>query len=413
MQRSFSVFCRHRAGSYSILAGLTMSVLVGIGGLGTEAGLWYYKQQSMQAAADSGALSAATANSGNIAALETQATSVAAAYGYVDGADGSTVTVNRPPATGAYTGTANAVEVIVAQPQARIFSLIYGSDQVPIEARAVAAPVAGQGCVVALSPSAASAVTLSGSADVTLNGCGLYSNSNNATSVSSGGSSNLQASTVRAAGGVTGEDNMTTTQGIFENLAPTTDPYADVAQPATPAGCAQTNYATNATVTISPGVYCGGIRANAGAVVTLTAGTYYLKSGSLTVNGGASITGTGVTLVMTGSGSDYATANISGGATINLTAPTTGPTAGIVVFGDRNMPIGTTFKLNGGSNQYLEGAVYAPRAALEFAGGSGSSSDCTQLLANTITFSGNANLALNCTGAGVLNLGASMAMLVE
>ncbi len=89
MQRSFSVFCRHRAGSYSILAGLTMSVLVGIGGLGTEAGLWYYKQQSMQAAADSGALSAATANSGNIAALETQANSVAASYGYVDGADGS------------------------------------------------------------------------------------------------------------------------------------------------------------------------------------------------------------------------------------------------------------------------------------------------------------------------------------
>ena len=150
-----------------------MSVLVGIGGLGTEAGLWYYKQQSMQAAADSGALSAATANSGNIAALETQAYSVVASYGYVDGADGATVTVNRPPATGAFTGVANAVEVIVEQPQARIFSIMYGSDQVPIMARAVAAPVAGQGCVVALSSSANPAVAISGTAAVNLSECGL------------------------------------------------------------------------------------------------------------------------------------------------------------------------------------------------------------------------------------------------
>jgi hypothetical protein len=45
------------------------------------------------------------------------------------------------------------------------------------------------------------------------------------------------------------------------------------------------------------------------------------------VNGGASLTGNGVTLVFTSSsGHNYASARISGNATIDLTAPTSGPT---------------------------------------------------------------------------------------
>jgi hypothetical protein len=73
----------------------------------------------------------------------------------------------------------------------------------------------------------------------------------------------------------------------------------------------------------------------------LDPGIYYLDQGSFTVNGGATITGTGVTLVFTSStGSNYATANINGGATVSLTAPTSGPLAGIAFYGDPNMPVG-------------------------------------------------------------------------
>src|SRR4030081_2721756 len=35
-------------------------------------------------------------------------------------------------------------------------------------------------------------------------------------------------------------------------------------------------------------------------------------------------------------------------ATVNLTPPISGSTAGIVVFGDRRIPVGTAFKFNGG-----------------------------------------------------------------
>src|SRR5438067_3817406 len=56
-----SRFCRDRSGNYVIISGLLMPVLVGSAGLGTEVGLWFYKHQTVQSAADSGAISAATA----------------------------------------------------------------------------------------------------------------------------------------------------------------------------------------------------------------------------------------------------------------------------------------------------------------------------------------------------------------
>ena len=61
------------------------------------------------------------------------------------------------------------------------------------------------------------------------------------------------------------------------------------------------------------------------------------------------MTGTGVTLIFTSNTrSNWPTATINGGATINLTAPTSGATIGMIMFGDRNIPVGTSFKFNGG-----------------------------------------------------------------
>jgi hypothetical protein len=132
----------------------------------------------------------------------------------------------------------------------------------------------------------------------------------------------------------------------------------------------------------------------AGANITLNPGTYY----DLSIQGGATLTGAGVTLVFTSSnGTKYAAAKINGNATINLTPPTAGATAGIVVFADRGTPSDTSFKLNGGSTQYFGGAIYVPSASIDYAGGAGTSTSCTQIIGNTLTFSGNSNVAINCS----------------
>ena len=110
------------------------------------------------------------------------------------------------------------------------------------------------------------------------------------------------------------------------------------------------------------------------------------------------MSGNGVTLVFTKKNSNnWGTATVNGNATVTLTPPKSGPTAGIVVFGDRNIPLGTTFKFNGGASQYLAGAIYVPTGAITFAGGIGASNSCTQIIGNTVTFVGNSSLAVDCS----------------
>ena len=123
----------------------------------------------------------------------------------------------------------------------------------------------------------------------------------------------------------------------------------------------------NTVTTLSPGTYCGGISISKGNDTVSPLPNYILNPGiyvlattasgiangnaGLTESGGTNImAGTGVTLVFTSNtptvSTSYPTASnpmmdIPGSMTLNLTAPTTGSTAGFVIMGDRSMPLGT------------------------------------------------------------------------
>ena len=404
-------FARDTSGSYLIIGALMMPVLVGFVGLGTDYGLWVHTHQSAQSAADSAAVSAATAD--NATDVTVQASAVTALYGFVNGTNGTTVAVNRPPTSGSRSGNASAVEVVVTQERAPLFAAVFLSRPVVISARSVAVPTPGTGCVIALDRTASGAVTVQGSSQINLQNCNLYDNSNDASALTVGGSGLITALSVGVVGGISGASSITTTEGIKTGLSPTPDPYANTSFPPF-FGCDQNNLKVTSSVTLSPGVFCGGMQVVAGAVVTLNPGIYYMDRGSLSVAGNATINGTGVTIVFTsGNNNNWATASISSNAVINLTAPTTGPTAGIVLFGDRNMPVGTAFKLTGGATQNFGGAVYLPKAALNYAGGSSASNGCTQIIADTLNWSGGSSLALNCSTYATKPIGSLTAALVE
>ena len=413
--RSALRFWRDRRGNYAIISALLSPVLVGSAGLATEGGLWLYVHQTLQGAADSGALSAATLYSLNTSKnLKDQAKSVVATYGYVDGAAGTAVTVNRPPATGSYTGNNKAIEVIVTTTRPRLLSALFSSTPVTLYGRAVALPGNnGTGCVLSLNALASGGVTSKGTSGINLNACSVYDNSSNSSALVNSGSATIDALSVNVVGNISGGSGITASQGINTGTSPASDPYASVVMPPF-SGCDHNNMTVKNTVTLDPGVYCNGLQLNAGANVTLNPGVYYMDRGSLQVAGGASITGTGVTIIFTSStGSNYASATINGGATVAITAPPTGPLAGLAIFGDRNMPISTTFKFNGGAGQVMGGAVYLPKGTLDYAGGANTNTNCTQVIADTITFVGNSKLAVNCAGYGTKPIGTSVASLVE
>lgn len=409
-------FSRDASGAYSVLAALTLPALIGMAGLGTEVGYWIHNHQTAQSASDSAAITAATAYywQGNSANITSQARGVTASYGLRNGVGGVSVNINRPPLSGGYTSNPSAVEIIIQQPQSRFFSNFFTTASLSVNTRSVAVVNgAGQACVLALNPSASGAISVQGTADVNLQGCSLFANSSSNSAITANGNADLVALSVGAVGGISGQNKMTTTQGIISGQTAMNDPYAALTMPSY-SGCDKNNYKAQNNATISPGVYCGGIKVNAGANLTLNPGTYIIDGGGFDVNGNSSVTGAGVTLVFTSSSeSKYASATINGGANVNLTAPTSGSLAGIVMFGDQNMTTGTAFKFNGGSSQTFEGAVYLPKADVTYTGGNDTANGCTQIIADTIKFSGNANVAVNCSNTGISAIGGATAKLVE
>jgi hypothetical protein len=81
------------------------------------------------------------------------------------------------------------------------------------------------------------------------------------------------------------------------------DPLASylATNPVNVAGCDHHFYSAsgNQSITLNPGVYCGGMTFSGPVNVTLSPGLYVIKDGTLSETGGT-FTGTGVTLFLTG-----------------------------------------------------------------------------------------------------------------
>jgi Flp pilus assembly protein TadG len=429
-----------REGAVAIHMALIFIAMLGMVGLATDIGFVMYKHRQMQVAADAAAYSAAIAISTNISTnnptnITTQANGVAGWAGFVNGANSVTITVNNPPATGPNTTNTSAVEVIIQQPQTLpLVGLLYsGAFNLGVRAVAIGgAAGGGGGCALQKDPTANPGVTISNGATVDLVGCGLNvcstaTTGNDALSMSGGTHLNLcttpacttfstpQTASVSVAGaasvtngaqinnvnGCSAANSCKTSQACAANL----DPYANVVMP-TSGGCSNgTNksygHSNSGLQTLNPGVWCNGVSFTNDAQIKLNPGVYYVNGGNFNVGGAVQMTGTGVTIILTGSGSNYANATIGNGATVTLAAPTTGTTAGLAVVGDPNAPSSTpSSSFGGGATMNITGALYFPTETVQFTNGIANPSGCTQLIAGTMVFNGGASFNSNCPGTG-------------
>lgn len=413
------------AGAVGPTLGLLFIVIVGFAGLAVEVSQWYTSKRTMQGAADSAAVSAALAKSVGAATADytSEGKSIAGSYHYVDGSNGITVTVNSPPASGSYASDSNAVQVVIAQPQVLKFASLF-LPAVTLRTQAVAT-LTSTGCVMALDSGSITDVTDTGNTVLNLQNCNLVVNSPASDALRLTGSAQINANAAYIVGNYTtsGQAALNTTQGVHTGVSGASDPYADVQIP-NYSGCDQNNYSLsgNQSQTFTPGasgvmVFCNGLSITGGSTVTLNPGIYVIDRGSLSVSGNSTLSGDGVTVVLTSStGQNYATSSISGGANIDITAPTSGSTAGLAFFQDRNAPSNGSDSFTGGATQNITGAVYFPNQTVSFAGGTstGNSASCTQLVALKFNFTGNSSFNNNdCPAAGVRGLGSSPVQLVQ
>jgi hypothetical protein len=61
----------------------------------------------------------------------------------------------------------------------------------------------------------------------------------------------------------------------------------------------------------------------------------------------------------------------------------------------------------------IVGALYFPSQTVDYSGGTASTSTCTQLIANDISFSGGSTFKNSCIGTGVSGIGSSATRVIE
>ncbi|TCN32676.1 pilus assembly protein TadG-related protein [Sinorhizobium americanum] len=382
-------------GAVAVIAAIVFPVLVGAMGLGAESGYWYMESRKLQHAADVSAHAAAIRHRAGDrqSALENTALRIASASGYSPG----TLTVSTKPGLSA---GSSKITVELTETHSRLFSSVFIGEPVTISARAVAEVKGGsKACVLALSNSASGAVTVTGSTQVQLSGCSVVSNSSAADAfLMKNGSAVMSTDCVYTVGEAVTTTGLTLTgcSEPAERVPPTADPFASIAEPdklhVEQLPCRTLAYISNSAYTFdklangTPAIrFCGGLEIK--GTITLKPGLYIIDGGDFTVTAGAKLSGDGVTLFFT----NGAAAKLLGNGDIDLSAPTTGPFAGLLFFGSRR-DTGVAHQVTGNSESSLEGNLYIPTGSIDFTGNSTVSGGCTQIVADQITFTGNSTM---------------------
>ncbi len=410
----------NRKGQTAIMFTLALVPLFGMLGLVVDIGWAHFRKQAAQTAADAAAGAAAAAaysstgggalcSSSHIACYATEhecpanpSTTPAdnIETGCLYAKENGFVTSGRqkvtfqsgvgssPTATGVTISYWMVVRVTETIPQ--LFSAVLGFPNATVTARASTGTrvASSGGCVITLNPTAPNSLLMSGTPSLT-SGCGVFVNSNSSSAVNTNGSGTITTTgTARTqiVGNCNGCGNIS--PAAQTGVATMADPFADM-NPPTVGSCTNTGISTHSDMTISPGVYCGGIDLGSHATLTLNPGVYIIRNG-LSLGAQTTITGTGVTIYL-----QTGAVNMAGGATANLTAPTSGTWQGILFYQDRGNTSEST--LVGGTSQLMNGVLYFPTAHLNYTGGSAVNATATTIVADTLTMVGNSNISAAAT----------------
>lgn len=390
-----------QAAATMAVTAIALPAILGFAGLGLDATSWFAQKRQLQNWTDMAALEAVHSNSIFSAdALETQVTSFLRARGLDAVSDG--VTLNTPPTSGDYAGRNGFMEIVVDRDvQPYFLDAMYGmlgqTFSVNVSARAVAGTlVIGTQCVVALDESADRALNFQGNTEVGTE-CGVTSNSTSSEAIYVGGSAELDTISAQAVGDieVSGGGILTSETPPQSLSSPADDPYDTLPMPPNSAcdEVGRTNVRDDEI--LMPGRYCGDLVIQ-GAGVILDPGTYIIDGGDFKANSGSSFSGDGVTIILTGSSpSDVGGITINGGASTDLSAPTSGTYEGILFAQDpiaqyRNNQSNAIFA--GGANLMMDGVLYLPRSDITFTGGTSADPSCLQVWGATVTFSGDSKI---------------------
>lgn len=419
-----------RSGQAVILITFSLFLIFSVMGLAVDLGFSYMRRQTLQAAADSAALAAAAyaASAGSTCSSSvpcgsytcanpvvtpvTTALQAGCAYasanGFVNGGNGGKQTVAMSGNTTTPTsapGVASAtywVKATVSDKLPGLFMYWSGYRTDVVSAEATAAVGSGGGaaanCIYVLNTTASSAMLVNGSENIS-GDCGIFVNSNSSTAAVINGSNTINVGQFNIVGNYQNNGSNTLTPTPTIHAAATADPFANLPAPTYNASnCASyTAFNGSGTVTLSPGVYCGGLTINGSYTVNFNPGIYVMLGGGFVLNGSETLNGSGVMFYNTYDATHAAGAvTFNGSSTLNLSAPTSGTYKGILFYQDRTIPYSAFTDNFNGSSSGTTGTLYFPSTPLIY---NGSQTAVFQaVISSTLTFNGSTVLKKDTSG---------------
>jgi Putative Flp pilus-assembly TadE/G-like len=383
-------------GSVAVTVALALTVLLGFAALVVDIGLNWATRTSAQTAADSAALAGASAllTDGGLAAITTVETylnnnvpnlvELPDDAGWAnDGneANGEVVCwtmpnpVPLPVPGGVCPDEANALQVTTPPIVVRYaFAPLLGKTTGSIKARAAAGagPAAPNNCVLCvLDPDAASALLVTGTGGIDVDGGGIVVNSDHNNALVLTGVGDVSANQIRVVGG-------TRDTGLGQLLPPAEvggppvpDPLAglptrdQLAPPLPPA--LDPAPAISGAVTLTQGVY-DSIDVPAGATLTLEGVYVVTEPAGFRVRDGGRVEGDGATIYLACADypipcddEDGASFRVDPDGQVQVRAPASGEYAGLSIFADRGNTASTLLS----GNVDLDGALYTAGSRLQ------------------------------------------------
>lgn len=395
--RALRAFCgpRGEGGQAVVLVAISMLGMLFAVGLAIDAGQLFSGRRSAQEAADAAAFAGAVTlyQGGTTVQATSAATSDASLNGYAANVptSGTTVTVNIPPTSGAFSGNASYVEVIIVSP-VRTSLVPQQAGLTNVRARAVAGniPMNSGYAVMALDQTCTSGtLSVSSNGELEIEGGGIMVNS-----CSPSGASN--SGTVALGSGnyvdVAGSGASGTWPSLRTGRSVAADPFAGLAKPSTNG---LSTYAPACAPTINqPGIYTTAFSSN--CAYLFAPGTYILKGGGISLAGNSSMcTGTscstataagGVFFYLTyanypTAGGSCATFSLHGNDVTTLSAPASGTYAGLLFWQDAACT--ATFSIGGNGAIGATGTIYVPGATVQ-GNGNNAEVEASQIVAKRV-----------------------------
>ena len=367
--------CKDRRGSVSVLAALTLPILVGLAALVVDCGFALSQRAALQQAADSAALAGAMAYTSTTNTTATNATisDVVKANGWP-----RTAVINPS----GYLASANAVQVTLTATSPLWFgSAITSGSTLGFTVYSLATLGGSPTCIIALFSLTINSNLDTGTCVVAADlAWSLYINGSLAAGT-------LYTPVINEISGNKNKITATILAGTIGNPYTAEQATLDAGLNNCPAHPQSWD---GISTTLSPGCWNGPIFTKA---VKLSPGVYYMKNG-FQVQSGGSIIGTGGVTVA----SDVAL-TLDGNITLDALNPlTSGGIALYLQHGGYDFNSNVTYKING--------AIYIPTpmangGGVTFDQGTWNANACTQIVAGDITFNSNAAFFPSCTGGGV------------